>query len=57
MKRTVGSVYKKEDSKPKNVPNIYVLNEEGYEQEIKWAINKMLEVYQVDQFFPHKSGN
>ena len=57
MKYTVGSVYQKDNSKPKNVPSIYVLNEEGYEQEIKWAINKMLEVYQVDQFFPHKSGN
>ena len=40
-----------EDKKPpQNVPNIYVLNKEGYEQEIEWAILKMLEVYNVDSF-------
>ena len=43
---------KREDPKkpPQNVPNIYVLNKEGYEQEIEWAILKMLEVYNVDSF-------
>lgn len=42
---------------PQNVPNIYVLNKEGYQQEIKWAMNKMLEVYGVKEFLPMKSGN
>lgn len=27
------------------MPNIYVLNKEGYEQEIQWAIKKMMEMY------------
>lgn len=57
IKHDVGSVLDKKNNTPKNVPNIYVLNQEGYEKEIEWAIQKMLEVYQVDEFFPHKSGN
>lgn len=57
IKHDVGSVLDKKNNIPKNVPNIYVLNQEGYEKEIEWAIQKMLEVYQVDEFFPHKSGN
>ncbi len=42
---------------PQNVPNIYVLNKEGYKQEIEWALNKMLKLYKVDEFYPPKSGN
>ena len=42
---------------PQNVPNIYVLNKEGYEQEIEWAIAKMLEIYNVDSFGEIKNGN
>ena len=57
IKREVGSVQPDKTKPPKNVPNIYVLNNEGYEQEIKWALNKMLELYQVDEFCPMKSGN
>ena len=34
-----------------------MLNKEGYKQEIKWAMNKMLEVYGVKEFCPMKSGN
>ena len=56
-KHITGYANNRKTNNPENVPNIYVLNEEGYEQEIRWAINKMLEVYQVDHFFPHKSGN
>lgn len=48
IKREVGSIQPNPKKPPQNVPNIYVLNKEGYEQEIKWAISKMLEIYNVD---------
>lgn len=57
IKKEVGSVQPDKSKPPKNVPNIYVLNKEGYQQEIEWALNKMLEVYGVDKFYPSKSGN
>ncbi len=57
IKREVGSVQPDKSKPPKNVPNIYVLNQEGYQQEIEWALNKMLEVYGVDEFYPIKNGN
>ncbi len=57
IKREVGSVQPDKSKPPKNVPNIYVLNKEGYQQEIEWALNKMLEVYGVDEFYPIKNGN
>ena len=50
IKREVGSIQPNPEKPPQNVPNIYVLNKEGCEQEIKWAISKMLEVYNVDSF-------
>lgn len=57
IKREVGSVRPDKSKPPQNVPNIYVLNKEGYKQEIEWALNKMLELYKVDEFYPSKSGN
>lgn len=57
VKREVGSVQPDKSKPPKNVPNIYVLNKEGYKQEIEWALNKMMELYQVDEFYPPKNGN
>jgi hypothetical protein len=57
IKKEVGSVQPDKTKPPKNVPNIYVLNKEGYQQEIEWALSKMLEVYNVDDFCPSKSGN
>lgn len=57
VKEEVGSVQKDANKPPQNVPNIYVLNREGYKQEIEWAMNKMLEVYGVKEFCPMKSGN
>lgn len=57
VKREVGSIQKDENKPPQNVPNIYVLNKEGYQQEIEWAMDKMLEVYGVKEFCPMKSGN
>ena len=49
IKETVGSI-KHNDHPPKNVPNIYVLNKEGYQQEIKWALQKLKEIYKVKHF-------
>ena len=57
VKKEVGSVQPDKSKPPKNVPNIYVLNKEGYKQEIEWALNKMRQLYQVDEFYPSKSGN
>jgi len=57
IKKEVGSVQPNKSKPPKNVPNIYVLNKEGYKQEIEWALNKMLEIYGVNEFYPSKSGN
>ncbi len=50
-KKIVGSIKNNNDNlPPKNVPNIYVLNKDGWEQEITWAENKLKEMYQVDKF-------
>ena len=57
IKKEVGSVQPDPKKPPKNVPNIYVLNNERYEQEIEWAIAKMLEIYNVDSFGEIKNGN
>ena len=57
IKKEVGSVQPNPKKPPQNVPNIYVLNKEGYEQEIEWAITKMLEIYNVDSFGEIKNGN
>lgn len=54
IKREVGSVRTDKSKPPKNVPNIYVLNKDGYEQEIEWALNKMLKLYKADEFYPSK---
>jgi len=50
IKKEVGSVQPDPKKPPRNVPNIYVLNKEGYQQEIEWAMRKMLEVYGVTKF-------
>ena len=57
IKKEVGSVQPDPKKPPQNVPNIYVLNKEGYEQEIEWAIEKMLEIYNVNTFGEIKGGN
>lgn len=57
IKRETGSIQPDKNKPPKNVPNIYVLNKEGYKQEIEWALTKMLEVYGVNEFTPLKNGN
>ncbi|MCI7343242.1 MAG: GIY-YIG nuclease family protein [Fusobacterium necrophorum] len=57
IKKEVGSVQPDPKKPPQNVPNIYVLNKEGCEQEVEWAIAKMLEIYNVDSFGEIKNGN
>lgn len=57
IKREVGTVQPDKSKPPKTVPNIYVLNQQGYEQEIEWAIQKMLELYKVDSFCPPTNKN
>lgn len=56
IKKTVGSI-KRDCKPPQNVPNIYVLNQKGYEQEIEWALEKMKKNYNVDYFEEIKGGN
>lgn len=57
IKREVGSVQPDKSKPPQNVPNIYVLNKEGYEQEIKWALDAIIKAYQTDEFYPFVKGN
>lgn len=57
IKKEVGSVQPDKKKPPKNVPNIYVLNKQGYEQEIKWAIGKIIELYKTDEFYPPVGKN
>ena len=57
IKKEVGSVQPDPKKPPQNVPNIYVLNNGRCKQEIKWAIEKMLEIYKVDSFGEVKNGN
>ncbi len=57
IKKEVGSIQPDKSKPPKNVPNIYVLNKEGYKQEIEWALDKMLKIYEVNEFYPTKNGN
>ena len=49
IKHEVGSI-KQGDKPPQNVANIYVLNKEGYENEIIWALQKMKDIYNVEEF-------
>lgn len=45
IKKDVGYLPATNTNLPKKLPNIYVLNKDGYQQEIKWALEKMSEVY------------
>ena len=50
IRKNVGSIPATKNQPQKNVPNIYTLNKDGYQQEIQWALDKMAEVYGVNQF-------
>lgn len=45
IRKNVGNISTLKSQPPKNAPNIYVLNKDGYQQEVKWALEKMLEIY------------
>lgn len=57
IKREVGSVQPDKTKPPQNIPNIYVLNKKGYELEIKWALQKITQLYDTDEFHPFVKGN
>lgn len=57
IKKEVGSIQQDPNKPPKNLPNIYVLNQEGYEKEIEWALKKMLKAYNIDSFGEMKGRN
>ena len=50
IKREVGSIQSTSKRQPQNVPNIYVLNKDGYEREIEWTISKILKKYNTRSF-------
>lgn len=50
IKHETGYIPQDDNKPPKQAPNIYVLNKEGYEKEIQWALNKIMEIYNVDHF-------
>lgn len=49
-KKETGIYIDSKTNKPKTAPNIYVLNKDGYKQEIEWALQKMLDIYKTDKF-------
>ena len=52
IKKEVGSVYCHMSKEPKNIPNIYVLNKKGYQQEINLALEEIKKIYGVKSFAP-----
>lgn len=56
IKREAVKIQPDPNKPPINVPNIYVLNKEGYRQEIDWALYKIIENYGIDTFTTMKGG-
>lgn len=54
IKEETGSYIDPKTKTPKHYPNIYVKNEPGYQEEIKWAIEKMVDVFQKESKQPVK---
>ena len=54
IKYDTGYIPQSQNKPPKQAPNIYVLNQKGYQNEIKWAVKKMLQIYGVDSFIQEK---
>ncbi len=50
IKKEVGNIKSNKQKTPQNIPNIYVLNREGYEQEIKLAMDLILKIYKAEKF-------
>lgn len=45
IKKELGYLQPNLKTSPQNIPSIYVLNKPGYEQEIEWAVKKILKTY------------
>lgn len=54
IKHNTGYIPQSQNKPPKQAPNIYVLNQKGYQNEIRWAVKKMLQIYGVDSFIQEK---
>lgn len=50
IRRDVGSLKCENSKLPKNIPNIYVLNKDGYEKEIELALNRIYNTYNRKSF-------
>lgn len=50
VKHKTGYIPYSDKQPPKQAPNIYVLNQKGYQNEIKWAVNKMMQIYNINAF-------
>lgn len=50
IKREVNNIQLDDKKASKIMPNIYVMNKDGYEKEIKCALYKILEIYKVGNF-------
>ena len=50
IKKETGSIQQDKNKPPQKIPNIFVLNKDGYNQEIEWALGKLLSFYGVDKF-------
>lgn len=50
VKHKTGYIPRSDKQPPKQAPNIYVLNQKGYQNEIKWAVNKMMQIYNINAF-------
>lgn len=48
-KEVVGCIKKENDKVLQNVSNIYVINKKGYSQEIEWTLQKIKEMYNVNE--------
>ena len=57
IKKELGFAKTNKNEPPKVIPNIYVLNKDGYEQEIMWAIHKMEEIYNTTTFIKGESND
>ena len=56
IKHNTGYIPQDQNKPPKQAPNIYVLNQKGYQNEIRWAVKKMLQIYGIDSFVKKKEA-
>lgn len=56
IKREIGSYVPEGDKVPKNIPNVYVRNIPGWEDEIKLAVKYVKKMYWKNNFAPQRGG-